>query len=84
MWFSEISSAKRTIAASSALASVTEPASANRARSSGQPFIVLAEGHTGSDELVAEIQTHVRNRLSAYAYPRRIEFVEQSCEVPSA
>src|SRR3954452_16672090 len=39
-------------------------------------FIVLAEGHSGSDELVAEIQTHVRNRLSAYAYPRKIEFVE--------
>ena len=39
-------------------------------------FIVLAEGHTGSDELVAEIQAHVRNRLSAYAYPRRIEFVD--------
>ncbi|MDA0169142.1 AMP-binding protein [Solirubrobacter taibaiensis] len=39
-------------------------------------FIVLAEGHSGSDELVAEIQAHVRNRLSAYAYPRRIEFVE--------
>ena len=39
-------------------------------------FIVLAEGHEGSDELVQEIQAHVRNRLSAYAYPRRIEFVE--------
>ncbi|MBE2318544.1 AMP-binding protein [Solirubrobacter sp. CPCC 204708] len=39
-------------------------------------FIVLAEGHDGSDELVAEIQAHVRNRLSAYAYPRRIEFVD--------
>jgi acetyl-CoA synthetase len=39
-------------------------------------FIVLAEGHTGSDELVKEIQGFVRDRLSAYAYPRRIEFVE--------
>ena len=38
-------------------------------------FIVLAEGREGSDELVKEIQTHVRDRLSAYAYPRRIEFV---------
>src|SRR3954453_12099938 len=39
-------------------------------------FIVLAEGHDGSDELVQDIQRHVRDRLSAYAYPRRIEFVD--------
>jgi acetyl-CoA synthetase len=39
-------------------------------------FIVLAAGHEPSDELVGEIQAHVRSRLSAYAYPRRIEFVE--------
>ena len=39
-------------------------------------FIVLADGHEGSDELIKEIQTHVRNRLSAYAYPRKIEFVD--------
>ena len=38
-------------------------------------FIVLAEGHEPSDELAAEIKSHVRGRLSAYAYPRRIEFV---------
>jgi acetyl-CoA synthetase len=39
-------------------------------------FIVLAAGHEGSDELVEDIQRHVRERLSAYAYPRRIEFVD--------
>ena len=39
-------------------------------------FIVLAEGHEPSDELVKDIQRHVRERLSAYAYPRRIEFVD--------
>ena len=39
-------------------------------------FIVLADGHEGSDELIKEIQAHVRSRLSAYAYPRKIEFVE--------
>ena len=39
-------------------------------------FIVLASGHEGSDELVKEIQAHVRDRLSAYAYPRKIEFVD--------
>jgi len=38
-------------------------------------FIVLAEGHDGSDELAGEIKAFVRDRLSAYAYPRRIEFV---------
>ncbi|HXD57245.1 MAG TPA: AMP-binding protein [Thermoleophilaceae bacterium] len=38
-------------------------------------FIVLAEGHAPSDELAAEIKTHVRERHSAYAYPREIEFV---------
>jgi acetyl-CoA synthetase len=39
-------------------------------------FIVLADGHAPSDELVAEIQAHVRERLSAYAYPRKVEFVD--------
>jgi len=39
-------------------------------------FIVLAEGHEGSEELIKEIQAHVRSRLSAYAYPRKIEFVD--------
>ena len=38
-------------------------------------FIVLAAGHEPSDELSKEIGAHVRSRLSAYAYPRRIEFV---------
>ncbi|MDP9293492.1 MAG: AMP-binding protein, partial [Actinomycetota bacterium] len=38
-------------------------------------FIVLAAGHEGSDELADEIKAFVRERLSAYAYPRRIEFV---------
>jgi len=38
-------------------------------------FVVLADGFEPSDELVREIQTHVRGRLSAYAYPRKIEFV---------
>ena len=39
-------------------------------------FIVVADGHEGSDELASEISTFVRDRLSAYAYPRRIEFVD--------
>ena len=39
-------------------------------------FIVLAEGHEPSDELADEIKGFVRDRLSAYAYPRRIEFTD--------
>jgi acetyl-CoA synthetase len=38
-------------------------------------FIVLAEGYEPSDELAEDIKTHVRGHLSAYAYPRRVEFV---------
>src|SRR4051794_28951551 len=38
-------------------------------------FIVLAAGHEGSDELAKDIQQFVRERLSAYGYPRLIEFV---------
>ena len=36
----------------------------------------LGEGHEPSDELAADIQGFVRQHLSAYAYPRRIEFVD--------
>jgi acetyl-CoA synthetase len=39
-------------------------------------FIVLADGHSPSDELVSDIQRFVRERLSAYAYPRKVEFVD--------
>jgi acetyl-CoA synthetase len=39
-------------------------------------FVVLAEGHEPSAELGEEIQRFVRERHSAYAYPRRIEFVD--------
>jgi acetyl-CoA synthetase len=39
-------------------------------------FIVLAAGQEPSDELATEISDFVRRRLSQYAYPRRIEFVE--------
>ena len=39
-------------------------------------FIVLREGHEPGDELVRSIQDHVRNRLSAYEYPRAVEFID--------
>jgi len=40
-------------------------------------FIVLAADREPSNELAEEIKTFVRDRLSAYAYPRRIEFVDE-------
>src|SRR6187401_457371 len=40
-------------------------------------FVVLAEGSEPSDELAEEIKGFVRGHLSAYAYPRRIEFVDE-------
>jgi acetyl-CoA synthetase len=39
-------------------------------------FIVLAADYEASDELAKEIADFVRARLSQYAYPRRIEFVD--------
>jgi acetyl-CoA synthetase len=39
-------------------------------------FVVLAEDQVASDQLAADIQGFVRQHLSAYAYPRRIEFVD--------
>jgi acetyl-CoA synthetase len=38
-------------------------------------FVVLAEGAEPSEQLAEEIKGFVRQRLSAYAYPRLIEFV---------
>ncbi|MEJ7893621.1 MAG: AMP-binding protein [Solirubrobacteraceae bacterium] len=40
-------------------------------------FIVLAEGYEGSAECEQSIKDHVRDHLSAYAYPRKIEFVDE-------
>ncbi|MEX2482614.1 MAG: acyl-CoA synthetase, partial [Gammaproteobacteria bacterium] len=39
-------------------------------------FVVLARGYSGSDELVRELQEHVKNVTAPYKYPRKIEFVE--------
>jgi acetyl-CoA synthetase len=38
-------------------------------------FVVLAQGHEPSDALAEEIKAFVRDHLSAYAYPRKVEFV---------
>jgi acetyl-CoA synthetase len=39
-------------------------------------FVVPAAGYEPSDELGKEISAYVREHLSAYAYPRIVEFVE--------
>jgi acetyl-CoA synthetase len=39
-------------------------------------FIVLAEGHDASEETAEGIKRFVRERHSAYAYPREVEFVD--------
>ncbi|MGH2870086.1 MAG: acyl-CoA synthetase [Solirubrobacteraceae bacterium] len=38
-------------------------------------FVILSAGHDPSDALADEIKAFVRDHLSAYAYPRQIEFV---------
>ncbi|MEG0229132.1 MAG: AMP-binding protein, partial [Oscillospiraceae bacterium] len=39
--------------------------------------IVLAKGYKGTDELVKEIQTYVKNQTAPYKYPRIVEFVNE-------
>jgi acetyl-CoA synthetase len=39
-------------------------------------FVVLAAGHAGSPQLVAELQQHVRGKLAPYEYPKEIEFID--------
>ncbi|QRG70018.1 acyl-CoA synthetase [Brevibacillus choshinensis] len=39
-------------------------------------FVILKKGNTPSDELVAELQEHVKTLTAPYKYPRKIEFVE--------
>jgi acetyl-CoA synthetase len=40
-------------------------------------FIVVTDGFSPSDALAEEIKAHVREHLSAYAYPRLVEFVDE-------
>ncbi|MEN9689065.1 MAG: hypothetical protein RI998_1062 [Pseudomonadota bacterium] len=39
-------------------------------------YVVLAAGFAPSDDLVAELQQHVRGLLAPYEYPKEIEFIE--------
>jgi acetyl-CoA synthetase len=40
-------------------------------------FVIPAAGYEPSDELAEEIKLYVRDTLSAYAYPRKLEFVTE-------
>ena len=39
-------------------------------------FVVLATGFVGNDELIAQLQDHVRTRLARHEVPRHIEFID--------
>jgi benzoate-CoA ligase len=40
-------------------------------------FVVLKKGQTGTHRLVQEMQSFVRQRITPYKYPRRIEFLSE-------
>jgi acetyl-CoA synthetase len=46
-------------------------------------FIVLRRDQRASEQLAAELQQHVRTRLSLHAYPREIEFLSELPKTPS-
>jgi acetyl-CoA synthetase len=39
-------------------------------------YIVLASGFAAGDELVQQLQQHVRGKLAPYEYPKEIEFID--------
>lgn len=46
-------------------------------------FVILDKGCAGSSDLAEELRAHVKRRLSAHAYPRLIDFVEDLPKTPS-
>jgi acyl-coenzyme A synthetase/AMP-(fatty) acid ligase len=40
-------------------------------------FIVLREGYEGNDELIKDLQNHVKKTAAPYKYPRKISFVKE-------
>lgn len=46
-------------------------------------FVVLKPGFEANEALVTALSQHVRQRLSAHAYPREIEFVSELPKTPS-
>lgn len=47
-------------------------------------YVVLRDGTAQSDELIKELQTHVKNTTAPYKYPREIEFIDELPKTPSA
>ncbi|WP_280235406.1 AMP-binding protein [Nocardia cyriacigeorgica] len=48
-----------------------------------EAFVVVREGRTGGEELEAELQTLVKKKFAAHAYPRRVHFVPNLPKTPS-
>ncbi|MBF6101838.1 AMP-binding protein [Nocardia cyriacigeorgica] len=48
-----------------------------------EAFVVVREGVAGSAELEAELQTLVKKKFAAHAYPRRVHFVPSLPKTPS-
>ncbi|HEY6346550.1 MAG TPA: hypothetical protein VIY49_34095 [Bryobacteraceae bacterium] len=46
-------------------------------------FVVLCEGYAGSTELARELQDFVKQRITPYKYPRRIEFLPELPKTPA-
>jgi acetyl-CoA synthetase len=39
-------------------------------------YVVLAPGYEGSEQLIEELQAHVKGKLAPYEYPKEIEFID--------
>lgn len=48
-----------------------------------EAYVVLKEGVTGNENLVSELQNHVKTQYAAHAFPRRIHFVGDLPKTPS-
>jgi acetyl-CoA synthetase len=48
-----------------------------------EAFVVLREGVSGDDRLAADLQSLVKQKFAAHAYPRRVHFVEALPKTPS-
>jgi acetyl-CoA synthetase len=48
-----------------------------------EAHVVLADGYTPNDALAAELQSLVKERFAAHAYPRNVFFVDQLPKTPS-
>ena len=40
-------------------------------------FVVLAKGHSPSEQLKVELQDHTKRATAPYKYPREIEFLDE-------